>query len=483
MVLVASGPRGGQVAACCAAAAAQGVRPNMPLAEAQALVRELAIAPHEPHANRQALAKVAEACERFSPCVGLEEGDEPESLLLDISNLEHLWGSEKELVGQIEMWFTSRGYRVRLGVAETVGLAWALAHFGIADFGLRMDYFRQSEIQLPVASLRVADETAALLRELGIETVDQLLALPRAGLASRFGGELLRRLDQLTGAAREVIVPHRSLAALEVGCALDEPTVDRAALTHTLNQLVEQLARQLAARDQGAVLLVCLLKCTGGDTVPLRIGLFEPSANPRQLMELVDLHLETVTLVDEVNRVETRVAIVGQLGERQGELFADGWPSDPQQLAVLVNRLSSRLGYERVMRAELRASAVPERAVRWVPMTERRDKGARRMGDKETSRRKHSPCLPSPRPLLLYPQPHAVEVVCVAPDGPPQFVWLEAGRERIVHYAGPERIETLWWRGPSVRRDYYRIAIESGSHLWVFRRLTDGRWFLHGVFT
>ena len=30
---------------------------------------------------------------------------------------------------------------------------------------------------------------------------------------------------------------------------------------------------------------------------------------------------------------------------------------------------------------------------------------------------------------------------------------------------GPERIETLWWRGPSVRRDYYRIAVESGEPL------------------
>jgi protein ImuB len=84
--------------------------------------------------------------------------------------------------------------------------------------------------------------------------------------------------------------------------------------------------------------------------------------------------------------------------------------------------------------------------------------------------------------LLLYPQPQTLEVVCIAPDGPPQFVWLDGRRERIVNHAGPERIETLWWRGPSLRRDYYRIAVESGSHLWTFRRLTDGRWFLHGVF-
>jgi len=114
-------------------AASQGVRPGMPLAEAQALVRGLQIAIYEPSADRRALTKLAEACERFSPRVALEEGDEPESLLLDISNLEHLWSSEGELVGQVKKFCARRGYRVRLAVAETVGAAWAAARFGYGE--------------------------------------------------------------------------------------------------------------------------------------------------------------------------------------------------------------------------------------------------------------------------------------------------------------------------------------------------------------
>jgi protein ImuB len=85
--------------------------------------------------------------------------------------------------------------------------------------------------------------------------------------------------------------------------------------------------------------------------------------------------------------------------------------------------------------------------------------------------------------LLLYPEPRPLDVICVSPDGPPQGVWLDGRRERIARHAGPERIETLWWRGRSVRRDYYRVATEAGSHLWIFRRLGDGRWFVHGVFS
>ncbi len=283
-------------------------------------------------------------------------------------------------------------------------------------------------------------------------------------------------------------MPHRGLAGLEVGRSLEEPTADRAVLTHVLKELVEQLSQRLAARDQGAVLLMCLLRCTGGNAVPLRIGLLQPTASARQLMELIELHLERLRLAGEVDRVEVRVAVTGRLGERQGELFADRWSSDPHQLALLVNRLSSRLGQEHVLRTELSKSPVPERAARWRPMTGL-DKETRRRGGKEKKRKVKSPCFPvslSPclpsRPLLLHPVPQALEVGCIAPNGPPQFVWLENRRQRIVHHAGPERIETLWWRGSSVRRDYYRVALESGSHLWIFRRLNDRRWFLHGAF-
>ena len=197
----------------------------------------------------------------------------------------------------------------------------------------------------------------------------------------------------------------------------------------------------------------------------------------------------------EVDRVELRVAVVGRLGQRQSELFADRWPSDPHQLALLVNRLSSRLGHEQVLRAELRASPVPERAVRWVAAVDKvesRERGVEgqtncgfRISDcgSQNTHSAISNLAISLSRCLLYPAPQALEVVCVAPDGPPQFVWLENRRERIVHFAGPERIETLWWRGPSVRRDYYRVALASGSHLWIFRRLSDRRWFLHGVFS
>jgi len=89
-----------------------------------------------------------------------------------------------------------------------------------------------------------------------------------------------------------------------------------------------------------------------------------------------------------------------------------------------------------------------------------------------------------------------LEVLAIVPDvadagrpparfrhggGPHQMGQM--GKEVTVAAAhGPERIETAWWRGPIVRRDYYVVETDSGERFWVFRRLKDGAWFLHGVF-
>ena len=75
-------------------------------------------------------------------------------------------------------------------------------------------------------------------------------------------------------------------------------------------------------------------------------------------------------------------------------------------------------------------------------------------------------------PLLLYPAPQALEVVCVAPDGPPQFVWLENRRERIVHLRGRSGSKRCGGAGLRCGAITTASPLESGSHLWIFRRLS-----------
>jgi protein ImuB len=89
---------------------------------------------------------------------------------------------------------------------------------------------------------------------------------------------------------------------------------------------------------------------------------------------------------------------------------------------------------------------------------------------------------PMLRPLHVLDPPQPVEMIGVALDGPPAMFSYRRRQYRISRFWGPERIETGWWRGPSARRDYYRVETDSGNRLWLFRCLQDKRWFLHGMF-
>src|SRR5262249_27380907 len=80
---------------------------------------------------------------------------------------------------------------------------------------------------------------------------------------------------------------------------------------------------------------------------------------------------------------------------------------------------------------------------------------------------------PARRPLWLLAQPQPL----AAPDGRPR----RRGPLRLV--SEPERIETGWWDGAEVARDYYTAVDAHGVRLWVFReRSAPHGWFLHGLF-
>jgi protein ImuB len=88
--------------------------------------------------------------------------------------------------------------------------------------------------------------------------------------------------------------------------------------------------------------------------------------------------------------------------------------------------------------------------------------------------------IPPLRPPCLKSRPIAVAAMSVIPDGPPlRFTWKNQDH-LVARWWGPERIETGWWRGNDVRRDYYLVETAVGGQFWVFRNLDRQTWFVHG---
>jgi protein ImuB len=155
---------------------------------------------HDPHADQEALLDLAAWCEQFSPTVGMEP---PDCLYLDVTGLDHLAGSEELLIKQISRSIHRRGLIARAAVAATIGVAWGVSHYDSASWSLVRDeaVFRS----LPIEALRLGDEVE-VLAELGVTKIKQLLAIPRDALASRFGPQLLHRINQAFGEEPEPIL-------------------------------------------------------------------------------------------------------------------------------------------------------------------------------------------------------------------------------------------------------------------------------------
>lgn len=177
----------------------------MPLAEAKGLLERRSfrsrsaytLLPYEPAEDLAALRKLAHACERFSPFVGIEEAEHPESLLLDVTGCSPLFGSEERLLASISRDFRRWGWSVRLALADTIGSAWALAHHGERT-GQIVPPGEQARFLPPlrVDALRLPEAAVRSLGQLGIARIEQLQALPASCLPARFGPEVLRRLER-----------------------------------------------------------------------------------------------------------------------------------------------------------------------------------------------------------------------------------------------------------------------------------------------
>ena len=501
--------RGQLVTACSSLASKQGIAIGMPLSEACSLASVSAkthatnlqtktqnfiephVIEHDPLADLEMLNQLATDCEQFSPLVGLEtnwkplikgkgngnkgngNNEQPEALLLDITNVTHLFDGEVNLVQKAESFMRQRRYLPRLSLADTVGAAWAISH--AANTTTTIVPANQTEHQLsslPVWTLRIPDSIVEVLSQLGIRTVGQLLNLPRDGLNSRFGEELLYRIDQALGAIDETIVATTEEAEFEAAYSIEHPTARRETIQQIVLQLMQQLSQQLYVAGRGALQIECHVNCSGGRKIQIQVGLFQPRADADHLMQLAAMQLDTLILPSAATAISIKATTTARLAAKQQELWTDRHRDAPVQLAWLVEKLSSRLGQDRVSTARLQSAIQPERACRYVTAT---GKQVARRVDQGTKQSERST---AERPLWMPALPIPLNVT--TNNGSPTTFQNEGKQHQIARYWGPERIETAWWRGKCVRRDYYRIETKTGDRYWIFQRLNDRNWFLHG---
>ncbi|HEX8261461.1 MAG TPA: DNA polymerase Y family protein, partial [Allosphingosinicella sp.] len=227
-----------EVAAASPEARALGLHPGMAVAQARALVPGLDIRDHDPEADSAVLQRLALfAARRWTPRAAVSP---PDGLFLDLSGVAHLFGGEEAMCRRILAFCGRAGFAARIAVAGTAGAAHALARFGPGGL-CPAGGEAEALAPLPLAALRVDESALAAARRLGLETVGDLLPLPRAPLQRRFGKTLLARLDQALGRSGEPIEP---VVPEEPPCAVlrfAEPIATAEAIEKAVEDLLGEL--------------------------------------------------------------------------------------------------------------------------------------------------------------------------------------------------------------------------------------------------
>ncbi|SMX33277.1 Y-family DNA polymerase [Maliponia aquimaris] len=511
-----------QVLASLSLRAAQaGLHRGQPLRDAHAMCAGLLTRAAQPHREDAFLGALHRWAGKFSPWVA---ADLPDGLVIDLTGCAHLFGGEAKLADQVTQDCADLGLSVRLGIADTLGAAWALARFSRQDTpqggrsgdaieqeapatrakaGKRRHWERGGAAPgtaagpaaqpciappgqtwtalspLPVAALRLDPQTAQELARLGLRRIGDLLGQPRAPLARRFGRALVDRLDQATGAAPEPVSPTPPPERFAIRMSFPDPIGLEDDVAEALARMTGRLCETLKARGRGArTLRIEAHRCDHlmqWQTVTSATA----TDQPHRLTPLIRLKLPGIDAGPGIDmlRLEALHHEPRHARTRAGHLEAAQHGSRRLQggaaLEDLVGRLGARLGMEAITRRHPADSHIPEKAAQTLAAA--------------WSEPAHDwPAPPAPRPLVLW-RPEPV-TAADSHDPPARFRWR--GRDwHTTGQTGPERIAPEWWlddpdwrSGP---RDYWRLDTDRGERLWLFYAHggdTSPGWFCQGAF-
>lgn len=476
-----------------------GVTPGMWLTQARASVTGLIILPADPDDDRAALHRLAIAlARRWAPTVAVSDET---GLFIDLTGVAHLHGGETAFLHRLHRLLNRLGFRNRIAVADTTGAAWALARSRrevgeLPLFNCPAGMHISALEPLPVDLLRLELAHTRLLDRLGVDTVGELAKLPRGPLARRFGGALVRRLDQATGRAPEPLEPVAAPERIVVEERYPEPIASAEAIEHRLGMLVPHLCGALARAGRGARLVELVAARVDGVPQIIRVGLARPARDPVRLQHLLRRRIEEIAPGFGLDALALHVRRSDPLGpEPLGAVLAEEMSPD---LAPLVDALANRLGAELPWRVGPVESDVPERSVIRTPALDPPAFADRALRVDDVrhldGRAPDHPWHPRwPRPARLLPRPERVDhVLAELPDQPPRrFTWRGTSH-RVVRADGPERITGEWWlrvAESQAVRDYFSVEDEAGHRFWLFRRgdgvrseTGDLSWHLHGLF-
>jgi len=442
---------------------------GMVLADAKAIHPSLHVVDEAQDIRPKLLKRIGRWCIRYCPAVA---SDLPDGLVLDVTGCAHLWGGENKLLVNLRTNLNVKGYTARLGMADTIGAAWAVSHFGKKEL-IETGCQYESLLGLPPEALRLNTEVIERLGKLGLDKIGSFIPFPRSVLRRRFGPGLLKKLDQALGIEEEYLELLQPIVLYQDRLPCLEPIVTATGIEIAIQRLLESVCQALKSTEKG--LRRAILTCfrVDGKELKVEVHTSRPSYQAVHLFKLFELKIATIEPGMGIELFMLEAANVEDASPVQEILWMGNTGLKDQNLAELLDRINEKAGQDTIHRYLPAEHYWPERSTSIALSLE------------------EQPAIPwpndKPRPTQLLSTPELIEVAVPIPDYPPILFRYKGTVHHVIKADGPERIEREWWIDEGDHRDYYNVEDEEGQRYWVFRSghytgNKDQSWFLHGFF-
>ncbi len=475
-----------------AAAREAGLKPSMALAAARAVCGTLTALPRSVEKEEEALQRLAYQLAQFTPSVTVDHA--AQSIALEISASVKLFGGIGQLIGEVRRCVRTQGFYALVGIAPTPLAAQLLARATQYHPATRMcrDASQLTErlADVPLVLFGWSHETINTLATLGLTRIKDLCQLPRRGLQQRFGDQLLNDLDRARGLAADprpfITLPEQFSSQREFVFEVHESE----RLMPVAETMFVEMEGFLRARGAATQTVVVSLKHGRNAHTHITLGTREPARHASHWLRLLREKFARADLAAPVVEISIRVETLREyLAETSSLLSQSSTHSRREQsISHLMDRLTARLGESAVYQVETNCDHRPEFS--WRKSIGAR-LGAREGATKQHDKAKLARSREARRPRVVTAgQPSAIsnsalrrptwilrEPRALVGNDVPQY------HGPLTLLAGPERIETGWWDGKPVARDYFVAQNPQQEVCWIYRDYRLGRkWYLHGLF-
>ncbi len=445
---------------------ALGVRSGMPMAACLALCADLEIRAYNPVAQQTYLERLAKWSMQFSSFVSLQP---PHALLLEIGGSLRLFGGVNNLLARISVELSkTRPLHITKAVTPIPSASFLLAKAGCEQIVVDKQALRSVLGHLCTDYLSCDVKLKQKLKRAGLNHLRDLWRLPLSSLTRRFGRVLTDELNRSLGETLESRTAFQTLPPYHMEYPFNYPVYDRAMLQAAIDVLNDAFEKFLQLHDLATNR--CDYRLYGQRLLQktIIVGVRSADRDARRFSKLFSEQLHDLQLTEPVANIHlfanhfvpftSHSADLPLLfdGPTQPSIITVNTPS-PQSIDRLLEQLQARLGHDKINGIGFAGDHRPEMA--------------HVHSELESNNTKHHPLFR--RPLWLLSEPKRINTQQGVPcyHGP---VCIEQG---------PERIESGWWSGHDISRDYYVARDHHGRRLWIYRELqAKHHWYLHGLF-